>query len=61
MLRLPRSGQPGEITRICGCASEELMHRPVLWLMPTWITQGVTSHGDDKWAASQAPVQPQCT
>ncbi len=58
---LPRSGQPGEITRICGCESEELMHRPVFWLMPTWITAGVTSHGDDKCAASLASVQSLCT
>ena len=43
-----RSGQPGEITRIAGCASEELLQRPVFWLMPTWVTGGVTSHGDDK-------------
>lgn len=24
------------------------MHRPVFWLMPTWITYGVTSAGDDR-------------
>ena len=36
------------------------MHRPVLWLMPTWITQGVTAHGDDKCAASLASVQSHC-
>ena len=43
-----RSGQPGAITRLCGCESEDLLHRSVFWLMPTWVTTAVTSAGNDR-------------
>ena len=36
-----RSGQPGEFTRLLGCNAGELLHRPVSWPYPIWVTTGV--------------------
>ena len=40
-----RSGQPGQFTRLLGCNPGEVMHRPLSWPYPFWITSGV-SHMD---------------
>ena len=42
-----RSGQPGQFTRLLGCNAGEVLHRPMSWPYPFWITSGISQVEED--------------